>query len=447
MKNRRPIVLALATLAAVLAHATSALGGGLALPDITVTPKPVGSGARALGQSAFIAVADDATAASWNPAGLIQLERPEFSFVAARLKSIYDFDSHDPDVMIGSESWSDSEVNFASVTFPFNLWGRNIVASLNYHQVYDFGLEASFGMIGRGVAGSVIPMKINVEAEGAVAATSLAFGFAVTPSLSLGMAANRYGDRIGHSTSWEVTTEATGKGMVRGVLPVRFDYEATEEFDDFEAMNYTLGLLWDLWEREGQRLTVGVVYHTPYTASVDVTTRIRTVTTVPGVTTTEEYVTEEDLDIDFPCSLGAGLNFRFSDAWSMACDVQWTDWSEFEQEGESGERASPIGGGPTGELDDTIAVRLGTERLFFLRDSVVALRAGVFRDPRPAVGDPMVIYGYSLGTGLSTGRFSIDFAYQFRHGQDVSSRNLGLLDGASFSVDEHWFISSIILYF
>ena len=50
---------------------------------ISITPEPVGSGARALGQSAFIAVADDATAASWNPAGLINLERPEASFVGA----------------------------------------------------------------------------------------------------------------------------------------------------------------------------------------------------------------------------------------------------------------------------------------------------------------------------------------------------------------------------
>ena len=43
---------------------------------------PVGSGARALGMgSAFIAIADDATAASWNPGGLIQLDRPEISVV------------------------------------------------------------------------------------------------------------------------------------------------------------------------------------------------------------------------------------------------------------------------------------------------------------------------------------------------------------------------------
>jgi len=41
------------------------------------SPNPVGSGARALGMGgAFIGVADDATAASLNPGGLIHLETP-----------------------------------------------------------------------------------------------------------------------------------------------------------------------------------------------------------------------------------------------------------------------------------------------------------------------------------------------------------------------------------
>ena len=48
--------------------------------EFSSTLNPVGSGARATGMGgAFISVADDATAASWNPAGLIQLERPEVS--------------------------------------------------------------------------------------------------------------------------------------------------------------------------------------------------------------------------------------------------------------------------------------------------------------------------------------------------------------------------------
>ena len=45
----------------------------------------LGSGARAFGMGgAFLARADDATAASWNPAGLSYLRRPEFSIVGAR---------------------------------------------------------------------------------------------------------------------------------------------------------------------------------------------------------------------------------------------------------------------------------------------------------------------------------------------------------------------------
>jgi hypothetical protein len=43
---------------------------------------PVGSGARAMGMGgAFISIADDATATSWNPSGLVQLDRKESSFV------------------------------------------------------------------------------------------------------------------------------------------------------------------------------------------------------------------------------------------------------------------------------------------------------------------------------------------------------------------------------
>lgn len=43
---------------------------------------PVGSGARAIGMGgAFIGIADDATAASWNPGGLIQMHKAQASFV------------------------------------------------------------------------------------------------------------------------------------------------------------------------------------------------------------------------------------------------------------------------------------------------------------------------------------------------------------------------------
>src|SRR6185295_2255925 len=50
-----------------------------------LTSITLGSGARAFGMGgAFLARADDATAASWNPAGLSYLRNPEVSIVGAR---------------------------------------------------------------------------------------------------------------------------------------------------------------------------------------------------------------------------------------------------------------------------------------------------------------------------------------------------------------------------
>src|SRR5437762_1459679 len=72
-----------------------------------------GSGARALGMGgAFIAVADDATASSWNPAGLCVLERAEASIVyqpLARISSQYPAETFTIDSV--SSNPSSSNVN------------------------------------------------------------------------------------------------------------------------------------------------------------------------------------------------------------------------------------------------------------------------------------------------------------------------------------------------
>jgi hypothetical protein len=57
-----------------------------------------GKGARAAGMAyAFNAVADDATALSWNPAGIIQIKKPEIAFSNSIINteyrhSIYEYD-------------------------------------------------------------------------------------------------------------------------------------------------------------------------------------------------------------------------------------------------------------------------------------------------------------------------------------------------------------------
>jgi len=89
--------------------------------QIPFSYNPVGSGARALGMGgAFIAIADDATAASWNPGGLIQLETPEISIVGTYFDRTENnsFKNEDDD----QQTVNDANINYLSAAHPFTAW-------------------------------------------------------------------------------------------------------------------------------------------------------------------------------------------------------------------------------------------------------------------------------------------------------------------------------------
>lgn len=108
-------------------------------PTIFSAPLPSGSGARALGLAgAFTAVADDATAASWNPAGLTQLERPEFSLVYRLDREHNRHWSGDDGYRVGDDDFYGNALNYLSAVIPFRMFERNAVFSLNLQEVFDF---------------------------------------------------------------------------------------------------------------------------------------------------------------------------------------------------------------------------------------------------------------------------------------------------------------------
>ena len=108
-------------------------------PSIFSAPLPRGSGARALGAAgAFTAVADDATAASWNPAGLIQLERPEVSFMLRETWVVHERHTDSESFSVGEDNFDDGNLNYLSAVYPFRLADRNFVFSMNYQEAYDF---------------------------------------------------------------------------------------------------------------------------------------------------------------------------------------------------------------------------------------------------------------------------------------------------------------------
>ena len=106
-----------------------------------------GSGARAAGMGdAFIAVSDDGTAASWNPAGLAQLRQPEFSLVYVVSEHGLDLSgvrSLDESVAYATPSYgyTNSSIDFASAAVPFSVAGKPATVQLGWHRLYQLSAD------------------------------------------------------------------------------------------------------------------------------------------------------------------------------------------------------------------------------------------------------------------------------------------------------------------
>lgn len=250
-------------------------GAGFRPPTIFAAPLPTGSGARALGQAgAFTAVADDATAASWNPAGLTQLETSEFSAVyrfSAREDSHH---SKTSDLETGKDCYNSSELNYASAVYPFLLNDKNAVFSMNYQETYDFtyAFTAQFrgdsqqsilsttnqtfssvktnyfidatqnlvvttrtttettSQINQLLSSSLLS-GIDFRQSGTIDAVSPAFAIEVSPRFSLGIAVNIYTDGASRGNPIESTLVAEYEGTSSSYAEITDGLDSVWLFD------------------------------------------------------------------------------------------------------------------------------------------------------------------------------------------------------------------------
>ena len=191
---------------------------------VSGSPNPVGSGARALGMGgAFIGVADDATAASWNPGGLIQLETPEISMVVSFDQLYEDRDFSQNPGASGKYGLSLYDLNYLSVAYPFEFLEKNMVVSLNYQTLYNFNKKYNYDYQYSNRVSShedlnPIPLVTLVidtttitqgdrltdfDSEGYLKALSPAIAIQVTPSFSLGVTLNYYHPELG--SKWKTS--------------------------------------------------------------------------------------------------------------------------------------------------------------------------------------------------------------------------------------------------
>jgi len=413
--------------------------------QIPFSYNPVGSGARALGMGgAFIAIADDATAASWNPGGLIQLETPEISIVGTYFDRTENnsFKNEDAD---DQQTVNDANINYLSAAHPFTAWNRNMIISASHQYLYDLNRTLKYPVLD---TSQLIDYngRAKFDHEGNLSAIGIAYAVQATPRLSVGFTLNFWQDGLYDNRLRSTVTE-TGSGTVTAngnSYTLEYDQE---DLYSYRGLNANFGILWNI----GSQFSMGAVLKTPFTAEVDHSHTEHWELRFPDNPVLSQIFTiDEDTDeeIDFPMSYGIGFANRFSDTFTISFDIYRTEWDNFIITEEDGDERSPITGERADEVDieQTTQARFGLEYLIIFEPYVIPFRGGLFYDPTPADGELDDFYGFSCGSGFAKGKIVFDIAYQYRFGNDVSEYILKEFD-FSQNVLEHTVYASVIYHF
>ena len=384
-----------------------------------------GSGARAAGMgNAFIAVSDDGTAASWNPAGLSQLRAPELSVVhsvAWRDLFLEGYRTRDRSALFTSLRTPNTaaDLEFASAAVPFTVAGRPVTVQVGWRRLYQISGRIEGDTRKVPVSPASRPeslIRFDNSSQGSVDLWSVAGAARVTSRLSLGWSTEFY------RGEWETRQNISEDPGVLGST----DFITTQEINAIGDRTLNLGLLLAY-----PSVRVGVVYHGPLRSVFEAASSARSSLAEP---VNANLGRDDGAELRFPRSIGLGVAWLPRPLVRLALDVTHDEWTEFLV------RVAPPGApeviqsgfdGLPPELSatrNTVTVNAGLEKLFPVRGRYVPLRLGFIHEPQ-GERDPwlrqdsnqMVL---TAGTGLNSNSVKLDIAVEHRWGDFHKSEDL-----------------------
>jgi long-subunit fatty acid transport protein len=389
-------------------------------------------GARSMGLGgAFVALADDATAAFANPAGLVQLLRPEVSLeLRTRRYSIpyteggravgeptgLGIDTVDG-LRIASSEETASGVSFASFVYPGERWSL----ALYRHQLADFTLGTEInGLFGEVPGGGTRRNEDNLTStELDIVGTGISAAYQLSDSISLGFGLAHYsGDVENVSSVYGIDSYPETFWESNSFFPENRVTTSTFLIDG-EDLGFNAGLLWKI--AESWRL--GFVYRQGPRFDYDLHIRAGPANSLPDGTVLDSLT---DHSIAFPDVWGLGVTFRSPDGRITA----GFEWDRVEYSVIKETLDSPFADTSMVAIDDANELHLGAEYVFLKTNPLVAVRGGLWHDPdhrfRYIGDDPFEQALFppgedathvAIGIGIAVEAFQIDI------GADLSDRS------------------------
>jgi hypothetical protein len=370
--------------------------------------------------NAFIAVSDDGTAASWNPAGLSQLVKPEFSLVhntSHRNRYLEGFLTRDETSAYTTlGTWSTTaDIEFASAAVPFRVGGKPVTLQVGWRRVFQLATQVQGEFRRVALSADARPestLWIDAATEGSVNLWSLAGAMSVTDRLSLGGSLDLY---RGEWEEWANVSEDPG---ILGPT----DFGTSVQNNRITGHTWNFGLLLAY-----PSVSVGFVYHGALQADLTDSFSARSNLGEPV-----EVSSPPGTQVRFPRSVGVGAAWRARPLLRLALDFTYDEWTQYLVDfGTPDGPVSGFGGLPP-ELSatrDGVSVNAGMEKLFPVKATYVPLRLGFAYEPQGArdlfLREGYAFLGIAGGTGVNTNSLKVDLALEyrwasFRHSQDIS---------------------------
>jgi long-subunit fatty acid transport protein len=415
----------------------------------TLLSANTGSGARALGMGgAFIAIADDATAASWNPAGLALLDRRQVSFVGDLTRigeSIPSYESTkvfatglrvvESGPSISARRMSQSP-EFANITYPVNIGRWTVVPQFSYRravranfagtttQPYQYSESTGFRETGSDVR--------TFNGGGGIDVYAGAVGLSLTRMLDVGATINVWRGDSGGSDSRTISASFSLGGANGPLNPSGYRTTCTETF---KGTSIDVGVLF----KPVRRLRIGAIVKNTF-ALTRTYGYERQYTNWVGSISSETY--GEMGTIDWPRSVGVGVAVTPFEAFTVSTDYTHSSWSKANYRFTSSDVQVSNGKSTTLERTGTVIypdlynpsaavqpffnvpqldssqLKGGAEVIWRRSDggafAGIPLRAGIYRNRSflpQSNGNERVGTGVTAGTGVRWRQLNVDMAY------------------------------------
>lgn len=423
-------------------------------------------GARALGMGgAYIGVSDDFTASYWNPAGLAQMKRLEFTGGISNLAYSNQSAFYGNSL---TEDGSSTALNDLGFVFPFPTIQGSLVFAFGYNKIADYATGLSFS--GFNPTSSIIPTLFDADENydipfqtflantgfytsvqdsvtqsaitketGSLGMWSLAGAIDIEENISLGITLNILS---GKYTSDRNYVEADTKNVYAdtGILPAdsayhrfnKFYYDSHNEME-ITGSSFTIGLMY-----RSDFFRVGLVARTPQVASVKYnysrageSVFDATGSWQGGVAPNKQkysYDAYYDFGVISPWNFGIGASYYPIPQLLLSADVDYSDWTQIEWSEDAELQKENIS--LQSNFKSVTNYRVGAE--FDVPSTDIRVRAGYSMKPSPYKNDPssfdqQIISGgagillqrnVSIDAGISFGKYKTS-VYQY---SDVSSR-------------------------